>query len=69
MNNIAIDRAGLGGGGLGYGSVNSGGGGLSNSVAIEIDSWYNPELNDPDRAHVSIHSAGSNENNADEKYA
>lgn len=46
-----FDALGNGGGGLGYDGVN-------NSLAVEFDTFYNPELLDVYENHVSVHSGG-----------
>ena len=40
------------GGGIGYS-------GIANSVGIEFDSWFNPEIGDADRNHVGINVGGN----------
>ncbi|KNC48631.1 uncharacterized protein AMSG_00408 [Thecamonas trahens ATCC 50062] len=55
------------GGGIGYGDLDPTGlGGLPNSFAIEMDTFSNPELGDPSSDHISVHSAGTAPNSADE---
>lgn len=39
------------GGGIGYS-------GVTNSVAVELDTWGNPEAADPSSRHMSVHSRG-----------
>mmetsp|Transcript_50522 Transcript_50522/g.73890 ORF Transcript_50522/g.73890 Transcript_50522/m.73890 type:complete len:450 (+) Transcript_50522:62-1411(+) len=61
------DRAaalGRSGGQLGYG-------GIKNSLAVEFDTWYNPESNSSDLIydHVSIHAGGSGENMENDAWA
>ncbi|CAM9680470.1 unnamed protein product, partial [Chrysoparadoxa australica] len=58
-NDDDIETVGSRGGGLGYGGVN-------NSLAVEFDTWYNPDpqvrSGDLLYDHVSIHSCGRQEN-------
>lgn len=46
------------GGGLGYA-------GLQKSVAVEFDTWYNPENHDPSSNHIAVQSAGAAANSVD----
>lgn len=50
------------GGGMGYM-------GITNSVAVEFDTWYNSEYNDPNENHISIHTNGTGENSAHHDYS
>ncbi|KAJ1447692.1 hypothetical protein M885DRAFT_541852 [Pelagophyceae sp. CCMP2097] len=52
-----FDALGSGGAGLGYE-------GISNSMAVEFDTFYNAELIDSFENHVSIHSNGKSPNSA-----
>eukprot|EP00026_Physarum_polycephalum_P000697 Phypoly_transcript_00698.p1 GENE.Phypoly_transcript_00698~~Phypoly_transcript_00698.p1 ORF type:complete len:1364 (-),score=231.60 Phypoly_transcript_00698:121-3909(-) len=56
------------GSGIGYGSALGNPSGITHSVAVEFDSWYNSELNDPPVFHIGVHSDGANPNNASEDY-
>jgi hypothetical protein len=47
------------GGGLGYG-------GVANSLAVELDTYCNVELNDPNGNHISVQSLGLQPNSADQ---
>jgi hypothetical protein len=44
---------------LGSGGMALGYGGLQNALAIEFDTWFNPELLDVYENHVSVHVSGS----------
>lgn len=52
IQNNPLLREGGGGGGLGYA-------GISNSLAVEFDTWSNPESADPNANHISIHTRGT----------
>lgn len=56
----------LGGPGAGIGYA-----GITNSVAIEFDTWLNRnfDVNDPDGSHVSVHTAGTQPNAAQEAFS
>ena len=43
---------------LGAQGMELGYGGIQNSLAIEFDTWYNPETLDPMENHVSVHTKG-----------
>lgn len=43
--------------------------GISNSIAVEFDTWANPSIGDPDGNHIGIHSRGRNRNGAWEAVA
>ena len=51
-----------GGGGLGYD-------GLANSLAIEFDTFQNPEKHDSSGSHISVHTNGTSENQANEWFS
>ncbi len=51
IQNHAANAFGANGGALGYD-------GIPNSVAVEFDTFLNPELGDPDANHVSVHTKG-----------
>jgi hypothetical protein len=53
---------GFGGGALGYSF-------LANSIAVEFDTWFNGEYNDPNENHVSVHTLGTFSNTADETFS
>jgi hypothetical protein len=59
IQNNASPLLGNAGAGLGYSSV-------PNSLAIEFDTFQNPEATDPDANHIGIHSRGSGANSTDE---
>jgi len=62
IKNPASVIAGGDGGGLGYGTIATGNGsytGIPNSVGIEFDNWYNPEVGDPSSNHIGINVNGS----------
>ncbi len=39
--------------------------GIRRSLAVEFDTWYNRERQDPSTNHISVHSCGSDENRSD----
>ena len=39
-------------------------GGITNSLAVEFDTYYNPELSEPYENHVSVHTRGWRERNS-----
>ncbi|GMF27573.1 unnamed protein product [Phytophthora lilii] len=43
---------------LGSGGMALGYGGLQNAIAVEFDTWYNPELLDVYENHISVHVSG-----------
>lgn len=47
----------------GSGAEEMGYGGIANSIAVEFDTWYNPDLGDLFMDHISVHSAGPFEAN------
>ena len=53
IQNTSAFSIGQYGGGIGYSSI-------PNSLAIEFDTYYNPERNDPNDNHISIQSNGKN---------
>ena len=57
VQNHDLDALGLAGGGIGYQ-------GISNSLAVEFDTFGNPENDDPDSSHVAVHSLGTQANTA-----
>lgn len=50
------------GGGMGYAA-------MPNSLAIEFDTFRNPDLNDPNDNHISIHTNGTGLNSASETFS
>ncbi|GMI22531.1 hypothetical protein TeGR_g13865, partial [Tetraparma gracilis] len=57
---------------LGGAGADLGYGGVGNSVAIELDTYYNPELLEPYENHVSVHTrggAGAGGNSAEQGYS
>ena len=58
------------GAGLGYADQSNGPSGIISSIAIEFDTTYNEEMNDPNNNHVSVHArpAGT-ANSANENYS
>ena len=61
-------------GGGGASALGGGGGelgyfGIPNSLAVEFDTWFNPEWNDPNENHVSIHTIGDQFNSTDEFFS
>jgi Tol biopolymer transport system component len=59
VQNSGVHALGGGGGDLGYG-------GMPNSLAVEFDTWPNNEWKDPNDNHISIHTRGTAENDANE---
>ncbi|AOS83615.1 hypothetical protein BIU88_05305 [Chlorobaculum limnaeum] len=62
IKNPGSPASGGDGGGLGYGAIATGNGtytGIPNSVGIEFDNWYNPEVGDPSGNHIGINVNGS----------
>lgn len=62
IKNPGSPTSGGDGGGLGYGTIATGNGsyaGIPNSVGIEFDNWYNPEVGDPSSNHIGINVNGS----------
>lgn len=62
IKNPGSPASGGDGGGLGYGAITTGNGtytGIPNSVGIEFDNWYNPEVGDPSSNHIGINVNGS----------
>ena len=43
---------------IGDGANQMGYGGIENSIAIEFDTWYNPDMGDLFSDHISVHSSG-----------
>jgi uncharacterized repeat protein (TIGR01451 family) len=43
--------------------------GIRNSLAIEFDTWWNPDLDDLNGNHVSVHTNGSGPNSANEHFS
>ncbi len=62
IQNNETPQGGQGAGGLGYTFV-------SNSIAVEFDTFQNPGFNDPNGNHISIHSLGPATNTALEDIA
>jgi len=55
------------GGYLGYGETSPRAhDGITRSVAVEFDTWYNPDFDDPYAPHVSVHTRGIRSNSANE---
>eukprot|EP01113_Clastostelium_recurvatum_P004024 TRINITY_DN1178_c0_g1_i1.p1 TRINITY_DN1178_c0_g1~~TRINITY_DN1178_c0_g1_i1.p1 ORF type:complete len:1144 (+),score=354.68 TRINITY_DN1178_c0_g1_i1:38-3469(+) len=54
--------------GLGYGSFPAASGGIAQSIAIEFDTFMNPELADPNNNHIGVHTNGLGQNNAHESF-
>lgn len=76
----SLNVIGPGGMGMGYGdypgsSSNGSNKGITRSLAIEFDSFYDSEVQDPPPPpgggpfHISVHTNGLNSNNADESYS
>lgn len=70
IQNESVSALGTAGGSLGYG----GGGpseppGITNSLAVEFDTWCNSEFNDPNGNHLSVHTNGILPNDADEAFS
>jgi hypothetical protein len=40
--------------------------GIRRSLAVEFDTWYNRERQDPYKNHISVHSCGTDENRSDD---
>lgn len=58
---------------ISYGDAdNSGGSGpgeaIQNSLAIELDTYYNPDYGDPDGNHIAVQSCGTAGNSSDHTY-
>src|SRR5579864_3601755 len=64
IQNQGTNATGPGGGGIGYGSIDGSGTGITNSLAVEFDTYLNTY--DPNANHVSIQSCGTMPNSADE---
>lgn len=58
IQNESANALGGNGGGIGYL-------GITQSLAVELDTWKNPEIQDPNDNHVSIHSLGVLPNSLD----
>lgn len=55
--------------GMGYGSGSNNSQGIRNSIAIELDTYLDPFLNDTSANEVTIHTRGSNGNNENESWS
>jgi lectin family protein len=55
LQNVSPSALGDPGSGLGYN-------GISDSLAVEFDTWWNPELGDPNGNHISVHTGGPGPN-------
>ncbi|MBN1507458.1 MAG: right-handed parallel beta-helix repeat-containing protein [Sedimentisphaerales bacterium] len=42
---------------------------IPNSIAIEFDTWYNPEIGDPSENHVSVQTQGPQKNSPDHRFS
>jgi len=63
IQNDGLSALGPGGGYLGYQ-------GLPDSLAVEFDTWYNPEFGDPPNYyHLSVHTGGRGPNSVYSKYS
>merc|ERR1712100_982885 len=55
---------------LGEGGAQMGYGGIPNSLAVEFDTWYNPEMGEPYENHIAVHTRGwRRPNSANHSYA
>jgi hypothetical protein len=61
-NSPKADALGRSGRGIGYD-------GIENSIAVEFDTWYNPELLDAYENHIAVHTRGRHPNSANSSYA
>lgn len=61
VQNEAASALGVGGGGIGYQGIPS--------LAVEFDSFRNPENADPGNYHVSVHTRGTDPNRAEESFS
>ncbi len=52
---VSTNALGSYGGYLGYAGIPAG---ITNSIDIEFDTWYNPEFHDPDSNHLGINTNG-----------
>jgi len=68
FSDAGLTASGSAGAGLGYGAALGNPSGIEKSVAVEFDSWFNPELKDPAYFHIGVHSNGGLANNASEEY-
>lgn len=62
IQNDKVAALGTGGSGLGYA-------GVTNSLAIEFDTWQDTTNGDPDGMHVSVQSRGLDANSSDHAYS
>ena len=55
--------------GMGYGVGANGSGGITNSIAIELDTYLDPFLNDTSANELTVHTRGANGNHENEIYS
>lgn len=55
--------------GMGYGNGSNNSPGIRNSVAVELDTYLDPFLNDTSNNEVTVHTRGSNGNNENEAWS
>jgi hypothetical protein len=55
--------------GMGYGAGANSNGGIRNSIAIELDTYLDPFLNDSSANELTIHTRGTSGNNENELYS
>ena len=70
IQNQSLDALGAAGGGMGYGEdKTTKAKGISNSVAIELDTYMNPVHSDTTANSISVHTNGTGPNNASETFS